>query len=104
MNAEHVVRILKLADDDLLRLEGRYYNLKSEVKSLEAKRENLIRIMQDYDNQVKALGKSFDSYCRLCQEEEIRLTDLQRQRLKAEALVSHFQNNNEEYVKIQKCR
>ena len=26
--------------------------------------------MQDYDNQVKALGKSFDNYCRLCQEEE----------------------------------
>ena len=34
------------------------------------------------------------------QEEESRLTDLQRQRLQAEALVSHFQNNNEEYVKI----
>ena len=100
LNAEHVVRILKLADDDLLRLEGKYYNLKSEVKSLEAKKESLIRIIQDYDNQVTALGKSFDSYCRLCQEEEIRLTDLQRQRLKAEALVSHFENNNEEYVKI----
>ena len=100
INAEHVIRILRLADNDLLRLEGRYYNLKSEVKSLEAKMENLIRIIQDYDNQVKALGKSFDSYCRLCQEEEIRLTDLQRQRLKAEALVSHFQNNNEEYLKI----
>ena len=64
------------------------------------RREGLIRIIRDYDNQVKALGKSFDSYCRLCQEEESRLTDLQRQRLQAEALVSHFQNNNEEYVKI----
>ena len=100
LNTEHVVRILRLADNDLLHLEGRYYNLKSEVNSLEAKKENLIRIMQDYDNQVKALGKSFDSYCRLCQEEESRLTDLQRQRLQAEALVSHFENNNEEYVKI----
>ena len=102
LNTEHVIKILRLADDDLLRLEGRYHNLKSEVKSLEEKKESLIRIVQDYDNQVKALGKSFDSYYRLCQEEEIRLTDLQRQRLKAEALVSHFQNNNEEYVKIRK--
>ena len=100
LNAEHVVSILKLADNDLLRLEGKYYNLKSEVSSLEAKEEKLIRIMQDYDNQVKALGKSFDSYCRLCQEEEIRLTDLQRQRLKAEALVSHFENNDKEYLEI----
>ncbi|MGC2425678.1 MAG: hypothetical protein WA421_01475, partial [Nitrososphaeraceae archaeon] len=87
LNTEHVIKILRLADDDLLRLEGRYHNLKSEVKSLEEKKESLIRIVQDYDNQVKALGKSFDSYYRLCQEEEIRLTDLQRQRLKAEALV-----------------
>ena len=38
INAEHVVRILRLVDynDVLSRLEGRYYNLKSEVKSLEA--------------------------------------------------------------------
>ena len=85
LNTEHVIKILRLANDDLLRLEGRYYNLKSEVKSLEEKKESLIRIVQDYDNQVKALGKSFDSYCRLCQEEEIRLTDLQKERLKAEA-------------------
>ena len=28
MNAEHVVRILRLADDNLPRLEGRYYNQK----------------------------------------------------------------------------
>ena len=52
LSTEHVVRILRLADNDLLRLEARYYNLKSEVKSLEAKNEDLIRIMQDYDNQV----------------------------------------------------
>ena len=100
LNAEHVARILRLADNDLLRLEGRYYDLKSEVKSLEAKKENLIRIMQDYDNQVKALGKSFDDYCRLCQEEEVKLGDLQRKRLKAEALVNHFENNHKEYLRI----
>jgi len=52
LNSEHVIRILKLADDDLLRLEGRYYNFKSEETSLEAKKESLIRIIQDYDNQL----------------------------------------------------
>ena len=55
MNVEHVVRILRLADDDLLRLEGRYYNLKSEIKSLEAKKENLIRIMQDYEKMMRRI-------------------------------------------------
>ncbi len=100
MNAEHVVRILRLADYDLPSLEGRYYNLKSEVTSLEAKKESLIRIIQEYDNQVTALGKGFDDYCRLCQEQEVKLGDLQRKRLKAEAIVSHFENNNKEYVNV----
>ena len=100
MNAEDVIKILRLADDDLPRLEGRYYNLKSEVKSLETKKESLVGIIQDYNNQLTSLGKSFDNYCRLCQEEEYKLTDLQRKRLQAEALASHFENNNKEYVKI----
>ena len=47
-----------------------------------------------------ALGKSFDNYCRLCQEEEVKLGDLQRKRLKAEALVNHFENNHKEYLRI----
>ena len=86
INADHVVRILRLADDDLPRLEGRHYNLKSEVNSLEAKKGSLIRTIQEYENQLRLLGKSFDNYCRLCLEEEIKLTHLQRQRLKTEAL------------------
>ena len=80
MNTEHVVRILRLADNDLLYLESRYYNLKSEVKSLEAKKGGLIRTIQEYENQLGLLGKSFDNYCQLCLEEEIKLTHLQRQR------------------------
>lgn len=93
-DSEHVVKILGLADDNLPHLEGKYHNLRSEVDYLEAKKEGLIRIMQEYDNQVRALGRSFDDYCRLCQEEESRLTDLQGNKLKAEALVSHFENND----------
>ena len=100
INAEHVVRILRLAEDDLSRLEGKYYNLKSQVKLLEETKESLIRIMQDYNDQVTALGKSFDNYCRLCQEEEVNLSNLQKERLKAEALVTQFQENDREYLRI----
>jgi transposase len=98
LNAEHIVRILKFADGDLPHLEGRCYNLKSEVKYLEAKKENLVRIMHEYENQVSVLGRSFDNYCRLCTEEELKLNDLQRKKSNAEALVSHFENN--EYHKV----
>ena len=97
---EHVVRILKIADGDLPRLESRCYNLKSQVRSLEEKKENLVRIMHEYENQVNVLGRSFDNYCRLCTEEEFKLADLQRKRSNAEELVSHFENNDKEYPKI----
>jgi hypothetical protein len=100
LNADHVIRILNLADGDLPSLESRYYSIKSELKTLEERKESLIRIIQDYDNQLISLGKSFDSYCQLCQEEENKLTDLQRKRLQAEGLASHFKNNNEGYVQI----
>ena len=45
LNADHVIRILRLADGDLPSLEGRYYSLRSELKTLEAKKESLIRII-----------------------------------------------------------
>lgn len=100
LNVESVVRILRLADNDLPRLECKYINLRSEVDSLEAKKEGLIRITQEYDNQVTALGKSFDNYCQLCQEEELKLTSLQKDRLKVESLVAQFQENDREYLRI----
>jgi hypothetical protein len=101
LNTEHVIRILKLVDrDDLPSLEGRYYNLISELKSLESKKESLARVIEDYDNQLTSLGKSFDNYCQLCQEEEDKLADLQRRRLRAETLASHFEDSNEGYVKF----
>ena len=62
LNSEHVVRILKLADYDLPRLEGRYYNLKSELKSLEAKKESLIRTIQEYETQLRAIPANMPTH------------------------------------------
>jgi hypothetical protein len=62
--------------------------------------EIAIKILQDYDTQLDAMGKSFDNYCQLCQEQEVKLNDLQRRRLKAEALVREFENNDKGYHKI----
>jgi hypothetical protein len=96
LNAEHVVRILRLADDNnLLHLEEKYHNLKLEVASLEEMTKSSIRTLQDYDMQLDALGKSFDNYCQLCQEQEVKLNDLQRKRLKEEALVRQFENDKD---------
>jgi hypothetical protein len=46
------------------------------------------------------MTKFFDNYCQLCQKEECKLADLQGKRLKEEALVNHFENNDKEYLRI----
>jgi hypothetical protein len=48
------------------------------------------------------MGKTFDSIRRDCEKETARLQELQQKRMKQEALVKQFKNNNEEYAKIKK--
>jgi hypothetical protein len=101
LNVEHTISILRLVDDNnLLHLEEKYHNLKLEAESLEEMTKSSIRILQDYDTQLDALGKSFDNYCQLCQEQDVKLNDLQRKRLKEEDLVRQFENNDKGYHKI----
>jgi hypothetical protein len=101
LNVDHAISILRLVDDNnLLHLEEKYHNLKLEVESLEKMTKSSIKTLQDYDTQLDALGKSFDNYCQLCQEQQVRLSDLQRKRLREEALLSQFENNDKEYHKI----
>jgi DNA-binding CsgD family transcriptional regulator len=101
LNAEHVVSILRLVDDNTLsHLEEKYRNLKLEVESLEEMTKSSIRTLQDYDTQLDTLGKSFDNYCQLCQEQEVKLNDLQNKRLREEALVRQFENDDKGYRKI----
>jgi len=61
----------------------------------------LVKIVHDYNSQATALGKTFDSYCLRCEQEEKKLANLQTKRMKEEALVRHL-NNNSEYIKIKK--
>jgi hypothetical protein len=83
-----------------LHLEEKYHNLKLEVESLEKMTKSSIKILQDYDTQIDVVDKSFDNYCQLCQEQEVKLNDLQKKRLEAEALVREFENDYKGYLKI----
>ncbi len=101
-SAEHVVWLLGVTNKALPELEGRHYNLKSEVDSLETKKQNLVRIIQDYSSQITSLGKTFDNYCLCCEQEASKLDNLQQKRSRLETLLTHFENDNEEYGKATK--
>jgi len=97
---EHIVSLIRVANYDLPALEHRVTNLKSEVESLEATKKNSAKIIRDYDNQISTLGNTFYDICLRCEQEEKKLADLRTKRVEEESLVRHFENNDEEYVKI----
>jgi hypothetical protein len=100
-NVNHVVWLLRVANKGLPELENRYYKYKSKVDSLESKEQSQVRAIQDYGSQLTALGRSLDKYVLRCEQEEKRLADLQRKRMREENLVRQLQNSTE-YLKIRK--
>jgi DNA-binding Lrp family transcriptional regulator len=84
-SVKHIVTLLKLANNDLPRLEHVYDTLKSEVSSLDAEKQTSTRIIEDYNNHIKGLGQRFADYCMSCEEEGARLNELQQRRMKLQA-------------------
>lgn len=97
--AEHVVWLLGLANS-LPELEQRYNYLKSEVDWLQVKKQYLLNLIQDYEGQISTLGKTFDDYCRSCEQEREKLADLQAKRMKEKNITRHLENNKAEIKKI----
>lgn len=94
-SSAHVTTLLKIANNDLPTFEYRYVILKNEVNLLQEKKRTLY-------NQVTEEGSNLEYYRIQSQREIDRFKALQERRKKAESLVIHFENNNSEYLKIEK--
>ena len=102
MGVPHVNRLLTIANNDLPSVELRYEGPKKEAATLEFQKASSARDSELLNNQIIMMRKTLDS-TRLDYEKEMeRLRYLQQQRIKQEAIVKHFENNNEEYLKIRK--
>jgi hypothetical protein len=103
MSTQDVVNLLTIANNDLPSVQWRYEKLKREEASLKAGNQNSSRIFQELSDQISDLRNTSDS-CRLSLEEEKRqMSELHQKKMKLEALVESFQNNNEEYIKVTKA-
>jgi len=97
---EHVVRLLRTANRDLPLVDCKYENLKTEVNSLEEYKRNSEGRLRDLENQITE-ASSYVVHCRASyRQEQMKLEDLRQKRMKLEAVVRHFENNNEEFLKI----
>jgi hypothetical protein len=102
MIVHDVSKVLAVANNYLPTVQIRYDGLKREIDVLEGDKRNAAMIFQDLNNQIITMGKTLDSYRLECQKEKEELEYLQEKRMKLEALVRQFENNNEEYNKIRK--
>ena len=98
----HVVKLLTVANNHLPAVEYKYEELQKQIDVLEYDKRSATRDFQNLTDQNIAMGKQLDSIRLDCEKERAQLDVLEQKRIKQEALVKHFENSNEVYIKIRK--
>ena len=102
MGIQHVLKLLRIANNDLSSVEHRYENLRTEVNSLEEQKWELNRIILELDNQRTEVSNYVEHYKASCRQEYTKRESLRHEKMKLEAIVSQFKNNNKEYLEIRR--
>jgi archaellum component FlaC len=100
MSEEHVVNLLRIANDNLPALEHRYEGLEQEINSLEIRKLNSNKDLQDLRKRILNSRNALDSCNLTYRQQAEKLASLQSKKIALENLVNQFENNNEEYLKI----
>ncbi|HEY7081637.1 MAG TPA: hypothetical protein VH500_18240, partial [Nitrososphaeraceae archaeon] len=100
LTMEHVIRLLRMANNDLLLIEQKYQDLKREAADLTTKNLNAAGTFQQLSNDISEISKVLVKYRSSCKGERIELARLSLQKEKLESLVRHFQNNSKDFGRI----
>jgi hypothetical protein len=95
-----VVNLLTIANNDLPSVQWRYEKLKREEASIKAGNHNSAKIYQELSDHISDLRNTSESYRLSCEQEKRHMAELHQKKMKLEALVNDFQDNNEEYLKV----
>ena len=107
MSEQHVVNLLKISNSDndnnnnnLPAVEHRYERLKQEINSLEIRKLNSNKDLQDLRKRISTSRNALDSCDLTYRQQAEKIAGLQAKKMALEDLVRRFENNNEEYLKI----
>jgi chromosome segregation ATPase len=100
MSEEHVVNLLRTANNNLPAVEHRYERLKQEVNSIETRKLNSNKDLQDLRKRILNSRKLLDSCDLTYKQQTEKISNLQSKKIALEDLVRRFENNNKEYLKI----
>jgi hypothetical protein len=102
IGVEQAIHLTKIANNDLPALEQKYQKLKKDVYSLESRKFEEHRTLNDLQDQIASSERILKWLKTLCQEEEAKINQLESEEIRVKRLVKRFKNNNEEYLKIKK--
>jgi hypothetical protein len=103
MNVQQVVNILKIANNDLPEIEWRYERLHKEVNTLELKKQQSLIALTYFNNKIETQRKALTPYRISCIRERRVIENLNNEKISLSALVSKFESNNQEYLKIKQA-
>jgi hypothetical protein len=96
----YVLKLLRVANEDLPGLEKKCEDLRTEISSLDEQVQNSRAILRELNNQITELSNTAEHYRTSCRQEQMKLQCLRQERTKEEALVKNFQDTDEQYLKI----
>src|SRR5918999_3157929 len=100
MNAQHVVKLLAIANNYLPSVEHRYEVLIRKVGPLELSKQNSAIESRQLSDLITDLRNTSESYHCSLQEEALELSRLRIQKKKLEAIIEGIQNNDRYYLRI----
>jgi hypothetical protein len=100
MGVKQVVNLLQIANNDLPAVEKRFKRLRNETSALQFQKRIDERYLYQLNNKVALTTKLLNSLRMSCGRERREKENLYNEKVSIENLVTHFKNNNEEYLKI----
>ena len=102
MGVDQAINLIKNANNDLPTLEEKYQKVKKEVSSLEFKKLEAEKTLNDLFDQIDSLENMLKWLETSCQEEEDNLDELEQKKIRLKRLVKQFKENDAEYLMIKR--
>src|SRR5829696_1472581 len=104
MGVQQVVDVLAIANNDLPAIEERYKRIRNDVSMLQIRKHIFERNLYQLNNQIATTTTRLLNSLRMsCRRERRETENLCNEKVRLEALVTLFKNNNEEYLKIKQA-
>src|SRR5215207_3589949 len=100
IGVEQAINITKIANNDLPALEQKYQKLKRDVNSLESRKFEEYRTLNNLQDQIDGLERMMKWLRKSYEEEEAKRSQLESEEIRLKRVVKRCKDNNEEYQKI----